>query len=600
MSTTPNPLRSGQDIVNRTFHPLQIIFLLIMLFRRDPTLLLAEPFVVEIRVDANSDVGELKPIWRFFGADEPNYAYMPNGRKLLSELGSLAPRQVYFRAHNLLCSGNGTPALKWGSTGVYTENAEGEPIYNWTIMDRIFDTYLAAGVRPYAQIGFMPQALSVHPEPYQHDWRPGDDYERIYTGWAYPPKDYKKWEDLVYEWVKHSIERYGEEEVKTWYWEVWNEPDIGYWQGRPRSETFFRLHDHAIAGVKRALPTAKVGGPDAAYDGQFIRAFLEHCLRGTNNATGKKGTPMDFVAFHAKGSPKILARNGADGGHVRMGMGQHLRAIENSMRIIASFPELKQIPIVIGESDPDGCAACRAVEYPEYGYRNKSQFAAYTAASFARKYELADRNGVNLEGALTWSFTFEDQPLFAGLRALATGGIDKPVLNTFRMFAKMGGRRLTVQSSHGYTVDEIMGRSHETPNSSLRQPDVTGQADVHGLASRNDQQLAVLVWHYHADDIPGNDAAIKLTLERLPGDLGMAFLEHFRIDDSHSNAFTVWQRMGSPQNPTPEQLAELVQSGKLTRFQPARTVTWEGNDLTIRFQLPRQGVSLLTLQLLAP
>jgi xylan 1,4-beta-xylosidase len=157
------------------------------------------------------------------------------------------------------------------------------------------------------------------------------------------------------------------------------------------------------------------------------------------------------IAFHAKGNPRIVDRTDDASGHVRMGMGQHLRAIDNSMRIVASFPELKDMPIVIGESDPDGCAACRAIEYPQYGYRNKSQFAAYTAASFARKYELSDRHGVNLEGALSWTFTFEDQPLFAGLRALATGGIDKPVLNTYRMFAKMSGRRLAVESSHGYT-----------------------------------------------------------------------------------------------------------------------------------------------------
>src|SRR5690606_28467707 len=124
------------------------------------------------------------------------------------------------------------------------------------------------------------------------------------------------------------------------------------------------------------------------------------------------------------GNPRVVGNEGDDPSHVQMGMGQQLRAIDGSMRVVASFPGLKDTPIVIGESDPDGCAACRAAEYPQYGYRNTSQFASYTAASFARKYELADRNGVNLEGALTWSFTFEDQPLFAGMRALATGGID--------------------------------------------------------------------------------------------------------------------------------------------------------------------------------
>src|SRR5215467_9484321 len=112
-------------------------------------------FPVSIRVDASKPLGELKPIWRFFGADEPNYATMKNGKKLIGELGTLAPKRVYFRAHNLLTSGDGTPAFKWGSTGAYEENADGSPIYNWTILDGIFDTYLQRGVRPYVEIGFM-------------------------------------------------------------------------------------------------------------------------------------------------------------------------------------------------------------------------------------------------------------------------------------------------------------------------------------------------------------------------------------------------------------------------------------------------------------
>jgi xylan 1,4-beta-xylosidase len=192
---------------------------------------------VSIHLDVSREVGELRPVWRFFGADEPNYAYMKDGRRLLRELGELKPRDVYFRAHNLLTSGDGTPALKWGSTNVYTENAAGRPIYDWTIVDRIFDTYLARGVRPYVELGFMPKALSTKPEPYQHEWRPGSG--ELYTGWAYPPKDDAKWGELVYRLTKHCIAKYGVAEVQGWYWETWNEPNIGYWKGT--RDEFFRL-----------------------------------------------------------------------------------------------------------------------------------------------------------------------------------------------------------------------------------------------------------------------------------------------------------------------------------------------------------------------
>src|ERR1044072_8540702 len=186
--------------------------LLVPIFAVVTMTIAAESFPVSIRVDAARPKGELKPIWRFFGADEPNYACMKYGRKLMAELGELRPTQVYFRAHNLLTSGDGTPALKWGSTGAYREDVQGNPIYDWTILDRIFDTYLARGVKPYAQIGFMPRDLSIKPEPYQHKWTPRASYNEIYTGWAYRPKDYSKWAELVYQWTKHCVEKYGRAE----------------------------------------------------------------------------------------------------------------------------------------------------------------------------------------------------------------------------------------------------------------------------------------------------------------------------------------------------------------------------------------------------
>jgi xylan 1,4-beta-xylosidase len=536
-----------------------------------------ETFLVSIRVDASATRGELKPIWRFFGGDEPNYATMKHGRKLIGELGELAPEDVYFRTHNLLCTGDGTPALKWGSTNAYREDDAGNPIYNWTILDRIFDTYLERGVRPYVQIGFMPQAMSTRPEPYQHDWKPGDDYNRIFTGWAYPPKDYEKWGELAYQWARHCVEKYGKEEVATWYWETWNEADIGYWRGQPRDESFHKLHDYAIAGVRRALPNAKVGGPDAAYDGNFIRNFLEHCLHGTNYATGEKGTPLDFIAFHAKGGPNVVD------GHVRMGIAQQLRAIGNSMRIVASFPELKNTPIVIGESDPDGCAACGAQLYPQNAYRNGALYASYTAASFARKHDLADRHGVNLEGALTWAFEFEGQPYFAGYRTLATNGIDKPVLNVFRMFSRMRGERLDVESDHAVSLDSILRHG------------VREKPDVAALACRNDRTLCVMLWHYHDDDVPGPAAEVELNLHGLPEDFRATRVRHFRIDDEHSNAYTVWKKMGSPQEPTPEQYDALEQAGQLAEIAPVEAQL-DKDAATLSITLPRQSVSLLVME----
>ncbi|MEK7781465.1 MAG: beta-xylosidase [Verrucomicrobiota bacterium] len=531
-------------------------------------------FPVSITVDAGKSIGELKPIWRMFGADEPNYAYMKDGKKLIAELGALKPGDVYFRAHNLLCSGDGTAALKWGSTGVYREDADGKPIYDWTIMDRIFDTYLTNGVKPLAQIGFMPEAMSIKPQPYQHRWTPAAKYAEIETGWAYPPKDYTKWSELVYQWVKHSIERYGRAEVETWYWEVWNEANGHYWKAKPAE--FHKLHDFAIEGVRRALPTARVGGPHAAgHGGKWTRDFLEHCLRGTNYATGKIGTPLDFVAFHAKGSPIFT------NGHVRMGIANQLRTINDGFALVASYPELKNTPIIIGECDPEGCAACQGAQL---GYRNGTMYSSYTAASFGRFQEIADRRGVNLDAALTWAFTFEDQPPFAGFRQLASCGINLPVLNVFKMFSQMRGQRVAVTSDAAVPLDAIIKSG------------VRLSADVAALAAGDAKQLAVLVWHYHDDDVSGPDANVKLALDGLALKDGNATLTHYRIDADHSNSYEAWKRMGSPQQPTPEQFKQLEKSGQLAMLGKPESVRIQSGKTSLEMKLPRQAVALVLLE----
>ncbi len=532
------------------------------------------PFPVTVRVDAARDVGEMKPIWRFFGADEPNYATMTDGRRLLSELGELRPQQVYFRAHNLLCTGDGAASFKWGSTNAYTEDAQGRPVYDWGILDRIFDTYRTRGVRPYAEIGFMPEALSTRPEPYQHEWRPGLKYDVIATGWSYPPRDYAKWAELVRQWVAHCVGRYGRAEVETWFWEVWNEPNITpYWHGTP--EEFYRLHDFAIDAVRRALPTARVGGADVAgYGGKFMADFMAHCARGRNYATGLTGTPTDFLSFHAKGAPTFVD------GHVRLGISAQLSEISRGFSAIASVPEFKGKPIVIGESDPDGCAACLG---PQLGYRAGTMYPSYTAACLAREYALADRFGVNLEGALTWAFEFEDQPYFAGQRVLATNGIDLPVLNVFRMLGRMGGRRVETTSSGEVPLDAIV------------RDGVRGAPDVAGLASLDGKRLCVLLWHYHDVDEPGPSARVELQLAHLPGH-GTARITQYRIDETHSNAYTRWQLQGSPVAPNETQYGEMQAAGQLaTVAETPGTVDVAGGSATLSVSLPRQAVSLVTL-----
>ncbi|MGH9514592.1 MAG: GH39 family glycosyl hydrolase [Terriglobales bacterium] len=531
---------------------------------------------VTVHVDISHAQAPFRPVWNFFGYDEPNYTYAPNGKKLLGEIAALSSAPAYIRVHNLLTSGDGSASLKWGSTNAYTEDASGNPIYNWHIVDRIFDTFHQARLKPLVEIGFMPEALSTHPQPYRHNFPNWS----IYTGWAYPPKDYQKWAELVFQLTKHLRQRYGDAEVKTWLWEVWNEPDIEYWKGTP--EQYFKLYDYSSDAVRRALPEAKIGGPDSTGPArpkaaEFLKQFLQHCDSGRNYATDKTGAPLDFISFHPKGSPTW------QGEHVQMGIAAQLNAIDQGFKIVSSFPKWRDTPVILGESDPEGCAACSAEKNPQNGYRNGPLYASYTAEAIDRALELAARDHVNLAGIITWAFEFEGQPYFAGYRELASNGLDKPVLNAFRMFGLLAGDRVEATSSAALDVDQVL---HE----GVRQ-----NPDVNVIATRFEKAVEVLSWNYHDDDVAAAPALVNVQITGFPMKVEHARLEHFRIDSSHSNAFAAWRAMGSPQQPTADQYQHLEAAGQLELLTSPSWVNIKNGTAQLQIELPRQGLSLLKI-----
>ena len=537
----------------------------------------AQNDVISIKVDASRTIGDMKPFWSYFGYDEPNYTTRKDGQKLLTELTRLSSATVYVRAHNLLTSKGNSPGpdLKWGFTDAYKENASGHPIYNWTVVDSIVDIYIQRGIKPLMEIGFMPKDLSSKPDPYEHTWSKGGN---IWTGWTAPPKDYNKWRELIYQWVKHSIERYGKQEVITWLWEVWNEPDIPYWSGT--FDEYCKLYDYAADGLKKACAECTIGGPhttsprsDKAY--KYLTDFINHCLRGKNYATGKTGTPLQYIGFHAKGSPEYV------NDHIRMNMGVQLKDVERAFTAVTSFPELKNIPIIIGECDPEGCAACSEKRDPKYGYRNGTMYSSYTAASFARIYELMDKYKVNLKGVVSWSFEFEDQEWFAGFRELATHGIDKPVLNIFRMFGMMNGKRVAVNTTNGLNAVDIITNGVRANN------------DINAIASKNGNSISIMIWNYHDDNIAGSSSRIELTVGGIAN--SKALMHHYRVDEQYSNSFEAWKEMGKPQDVTPDQYKELEKAGQLHLFDSPEWKKIMDGKVSLSFDLPRQGVSFIQL-----
>ncbi len=263
-----------------------------------------------------------------------------------------------------------------------------------------------------------------------------------------------------------------------------------------------------------------------------------------------------------------------------MGMGRQLRAIEENCAVIASFPQFKRLPVVLGESDPEGCAACRD---PRDAYRNGTMYSSYTAASFPRKLEIAAQQGLNLEGALTWAFEFEDQEPFAGFRQLASAGIDLPALNVFRLFGRMGRQQLAVTSSGGLDAQAII------------QSNVRSQPDVSAWASRDKDRMTVLMWHYHDDDLPGPVAAITLRLQGITSPTGQARLTRYLIDADHCNAYEAWKKMGAPLPLSETQFAVLEKAGKLAAQAQPENVRIEKDHLELNLTLPRQAVMLVEI-----
>jgi len=532
---------------------------------------------VEINVDLAKKVGRYEPIYRWFGYDESNYTTTANGRKLLGELHEMSPVPVYIRAHHLLTSGDGTPELKWSSTGVYSEDAQGRPVYEWKILDGIFDAYKAAGVKPMVELGFMPKDLAAKlpnkpDQPYQMHF-PGDVLGGASNN---PPKDYAKWQALVQAVVAHLVERYGKDEVLTWYFEVWNEPDISYWHGTP--EEYYRLYDASAAGVKAALPGARVGGPattgpgGTARDGgpdsgyKLLKGFLEH-VRDTKQ-------PLDFISFHAKGSPRIA------NGEVTMGINHELRDVDEGFKLIASFPEFRHLPVILSEADPEGCAACSAKMNPANAYRNGTLYPAYTAAAYARMFQLAEKYDIHLIAMLSWAFEFEGRDTFEGFRSLATNGIDKPVLNFFRMAAKMSGERVEVDSTGAVPLDVMC------------ETGVRGAPDVDGLATVNGHEAMVMVWNYQdtVKDDPATEA--RVSVEGVPAGVKQVRVREWVIDETPSNAYTAWQAMGSPAHPTEDQTARLQGVGQLQEVGAVKTVAVSHGEVRLEGTLPGESVRL--------
>ena len=542
---------------------------------------------VRVSVDASRPAGTLEHRWNYIGYDECNYTHSPGGSALIAKIGSLE-KPYYVRAHHMLCTGIRHGFYKWGSTNVYTEDREGHPVYDYETVDRIIDVWLDNNCIPFLELGFMPKDLADPREAengasYSAGYGSVDEYRL--RGWCQPPKDYGKWYDLIARLAAHLLERYGREEVEKWYFELWNEPDIFYWHGTP--EEYCRLFDYTEAALHRVIPTARLGGPATTGtddpDGnatRFLRAFLEHTRGGTNYCSGEKGTRLDFTSFHSKGGNY---RFDALAEKQLPSVRTFLANVKTQAAVIREYG-YGALECVLSEADPDGWAAGGRFDNFNLNFRNTEYYASWVMSAFKNLFDLAERLDMDIR-PLTWAFMFEGERCFEGTRSLSTQGIDKAILNLFRLLSRLGKKRVALRSSRD--ADPLAFRD---PYGTEEGPEIDGWATCD-----DGDALRVLVYCHHDDWDRKETFDVALSLENLPFD-GLASVTHYRIDGNHSNACPEWERLGKPDWPEGERRQAILARSGLELLGGPESVTVGGGRLELRFPLPVHSISLLEIR----
>ncbi|CAA9489943.1 MAG: GH39 [uncultured Rubrobacteraceae bacterium] len=540
-----------------------------------------------VAVDCADARGPVERIWTSVGYDELNWTYTPSGERALGVIGAVAERPYHVRTHYIFNSGIGWSLPHWGAGNVYHEDANGEPYYDFTIADRLYDAIVGAGHVPLVELAFTPRALVPDDARERFAYTPSPTLPGEYEAghWSFPPKDYRKWGGLVRALVAHCAERYGPERVRGWLWELWNEPDIFYWRGTPQE--YYALYDVTANAVLSALPGARVGGPATTGDllgngPAFLRGFLGHCERA--------GTPLHFVSFHTKGAHfrpwRVYGPVGAEAPEKQSPSSlKMLREVRTGLEIVAEHARYRDLPCVVDECDASVPAHWGAYDNANYGYRNTEYFAVFQCKLMKKLLDLNDACGARVHQATTWSFYFEGERFFEGTRSLFTAGlVQKPVLNAYRMLARLGCTRLAAEADRAWPLGRLDAGEAGMPE------------EVDALATRDgDGRIAVLVWR-HADDqylADKLEAEVEVTLRGLAPEATSARVRHYRIDAYHSNSHAIWRDLGAPQDPTREQLRTIEERQGLETVEPDRVERIDAGALTLTVRMPLPAVSLL-------
>lgn len=538
---------------------------------------------VNIEVDAGRILKSYEHNWRYIGYDECNYTDTPGGKELLRSFGNLADAPYYIRTHHLLCTGNCLGTYKWGSTNVYTEDENGNPVYNFEVFDSIIDTILKTNNKPFMELGFMPLDL-LDPSLFAECDKFSKYGHYVNKAHTYPPKNYNKWADLVAVLAKHCVERYGEQEVLTWYWELWNEPDLPYyWNGT--IEEYCKLYDYTEASLHSVLPLAKLGGPATTgpeigkKSVEYLKTFLSHCRNGVNYVDGSTGTRLDYITFHVKGGGFAFDLNAKkENPSVKTLIDQVITGLETIKELGYGNRE-----VVLSEADPDGWAAGGIYDNPNFNFRNTEYYASFIASSYNHINRIASYMNMDVR-PVAWSFMFNGERCFEGTRTFSTQGIKKASFNTFRVLSKLGSKRLFFKSSQEKDILSYKNLHSEDED-----------AELSGSAAINDEgNIQILLFSHHDDVDRQQNFDVNIEINNLPF-TGNIIVKQYRIDSEHSNAYAEWVKQGKPKYPDEKEYAKIKAKDGLEQVGMSEKQTITEGRLKLQCSMPAHAVSLIEI-----
>jgi len=513
----------------------------------------------QFTIDAQKVVGVNSEFWEAAGSDHLFYHVLkPSGQALLNRMHTTQSHR-YMRSHHTFKrdTNHGVPR----GQNVYSEDEYGNPQYDFTNANRGFAEYVKCGIKPIVEFDYLPEELEIKDKSINI----GNDENMVMRNTG--PNNWEKWSDLMKAASRNFIDTFGEEEVRTWYFEVWNEPD-----GWPLNQldVFYKMYDVFVDAVTSVDSNLRVGGP-ACYHEYFLRPFLEHVTNGTNHVTGEKGTRLDFISYHIYGlSGKWLNTEP----HIQPQVQRFTQSVLWLQRLLRNFPELKGTEFHINEWGLSSNYARTVKEHHDLEYRNTRESALFLVKLVNSLFQIEDNYNFPTSLLLYWGFSWEadEDEFFVGKRELTTAGnFPKPIQTGFEILAKLEEQRLHVERSK---KDNRLG--------------------ILATKSQN-YTIALIAYNYEeADQNLNISDNLVVNIKGLETNTKYKLVET-SLDQTNNNTFTTWEKMGRPATSQNIDLRPLEKAGKLKSTGQRRFRTNNQGVAQIKLKLKRHSMKLMQI-----